>query len=698
MATRLSSLVDGVEPGSAPPQGGAEGWPQRYRIRGRLRRTAGRPVLLAVDGTDGRLVVIKGGDGSRGAQHEAEILAQLSHPNIVVLRDRIERSGASYLVLDYIDASSLEDHLAARGGRLQAAALTQLLLGLCDALSHVHTRGLLHRDLKPANVLVRAEGTPVLVDFSVALPLDGRAEQGVFSSLTDGYAAPEQYADDLAEGPWTDVYGLAALAYRAFTGEIPRAAPERLRGEAMPPAAAQSGDDDAQLAAAIDWALALDPGARPQSIAEWREALEGGTRMPGPASRPEPVAETDDVAPTVRIRRVKVRRSIAPADAAVEALPQARRRVGKVLLGALLLGGVTAAVVASAFALRPLYERYVKTDWVVDAGGDGDALAIGEALRRAGDNARLTIRPGTYPETVVIERPAHLVAALEDQPPVIAPPDGPCLVTAVRGGSVVGIEMRGGASGTGGAEPEACLVIAGGNLRVEGSTIAAGAGPAVRVRGGSEPELRGNVIASGTDAAAIISEGAGGVFADNRISDVEGSSLIVRSGATPEITENVIENSGPAIFAEGAGGTFTRNRVVNSRASAVEISSGADPLLAENAIEGAKQAAIFVYDHGRGRLEANILRRSGVSGVILADGAASRISGNTIEANGEHGVLVLKGSSGVLERNRITGNAGHGIAIAPDAEVELIDNQLGGNSDPQLLDARAKEGSPERET
>jgi parallel beta-helix repeat protein len=533
----------------------------------------------------------------------------------------------------------------------------------------------------------------VLVDFSAALPVDRRAEQRVFSSLTDGYAAPEQYADDHAEGPWTDVYGLGALAYRAFTGEIPRAAPERLCGQAMPPAVGKSGENRAQLAAAIDWALALDPGARPQSVEEWREVLEGGT-----APRPEPVAEADDVVPTVRIRRVKARRLIAPADAAVEALPQARRRIGKVLLGALLLGGVTSAIIASAFALRPLYERYVKTDWVVDAGGEGDARAIGEALRRAGDNARLTIRPGTYPETVVIERPVHLVAALEDQPPVIAPPDGPCLVTAVRGGSVVGLEMRGGASGAGGATPEACLVIASGNLRVEGSTIAAVAGPAIRVRGGSEPELRGNVIASGTDAAAIISEGAGGVFADNRISDVEGSSLIVRSGATPEITENVIENSGPAIFAEGAGATFTRNRVVNSRASAVEISSGADPLLAENVIEGAKQAGVFIYDHGRGRLEGNVLRRSGVSGVILADGAASRISGNTIETSGEHGVLVLKGSSGVLERNRITGNAGHGIAIAPEAEVELIDNQLGGNSDPQLLDARAKEGSPERKT
>jgi parallel beta-helix repeat protein len=695
MATRISPLAESPERGSPAGQPASEGWPQRYRIRGRLRRASGRPVLLAVDGTDGRLVVIKGGAGSGGAQHEAEILAQLAHPNIVALRDRIERAGASYLVIDYIDASSLEDHLAEQGGRLQPAALTRLLLELCDALSHVHAQGLLHRDLKPANVLVRPEGAPVLVDFSAALPMDDGAAPREFSSLTDGYAAPEQYVDDHAEGPWTDVYGLGALAYRAVTGELPKAAPERLRGQAMPPAAAHADRESAQLAAAIDWALALDPAARPQSIEEWREALAGGAPRPGLVAGPE---EPGDGAPTIRVRRVKARRLVAPADAAVEALPARTRRIRKILLGTLLLGGLTAAAVASAFALRPLYERYVKSDWVVDAAGGGDAIAIGEALRRAGDDARLTIRPGIYPETVVIERPVHLVAALADQPPVIAPPEGPCLVAAVRGGSVVGLEMRSGGTGAGGAEPGGCLVIDGGDLRVEDSTIASAAGPAIQVRGGSEPELRGNVIASGSDAAAIISEGAGGVFAENRISDVEGSSLIVRSGATPEITDNVIENSGPAIFAEAAGGTFARNRVVNSRASAVEISTGADPLLAENVIEGAKQAGIFVYDHGRGRLEGNTLRRSGLSGVILADGADSRVAGNTIEASGEHGVLVLEGSRGVLERNTITGNAGHGIAVAPEADVDLIENQLGGNSDPQLLDARAKEGSPERKT
>ena len=323
MATRISPLAESPERGSAPGQPAAEGWPQRYRIRGRLRRTSGRPVLLAVDRTDGRLVLIKGGAGSGGAQHEAEILAQLAHPNIVALRDRIERAGASYLVLDYIDASSLEDHLAEQGGRLQPAPLTRLLLELCDALSHVHAQGLLHRDLKPANILVRAEGTPVLVDFSAALPMDDGAAPREFSSLTEGYAAPEQYAEDQAEGPWTDVYGLGALAYRAFTGELPKAAPERLRGQAMPPAAAHAGAESAQLAAAIDWALALDPAARPQSIEEWRQALAGGAPRPGPAAGPE---EPDDGAPTIRVRRVKARRLIAPADAAVEALPPGRRR------------------------------------------------------------------------------------------------------------------------------------------------------------------------------------------------------------------------------------------------------------------------------------------------------------------------------------------------------------------------------------
>ena len=278
MATRISPLAGSPERDPAPGQPGSEGWPQRYRIRGRLRRPSGRPVLLAVDRTDGRLVVIKGDAGGGGAQHEAEILARLAHPNIVALRDRIERTGASYLVIDYVDAGSLDDHLAEHGGRLSPAALTRLLLELCDAVSHVHAQGLLHRDLKPANVLVRAEGTPVLVDFSAALPLDRQAEPREFSP------SPPRRAGAICRGsgrrPWTDVLGLGALAYRAFTGKL---AGSRARAAARPGHAARGragGRRSAELAAAIDWALALDPAARPQSIEEWREALAGVAPRP----------------------------------------------------------------------------------------------------------------------------------------------------------------------------------------------------------------------------------------------------------------------------------------------------------------------------------------------------------------------------------------------------------------------------------
>ena len=99
-------------------------------------------------------------------------------------------------------------------------------------MAAIHAAGWLHRDLKPANVLLRSDGIPVLVDFGAALPIGESAT--LETEVTDGYGAPEQYLTDAREGPWTDVYGLGAIAYRALCGRAPLSAPARLRGEAMP--------------------------------------------------------------------------------------------------------------------------------------------------------------------------------------------------------------------------------------------------------------------------------------------------------------------------------------------------------------------------------------------------------------------------------------------------------------------------------
>ena len=87
------------------------------------------------------------------------------------------------------------------------------------------------------------------------------------------------------------------------------------------------------------------------------------------------------------------------------------------MLAAVLLLAGAAAVAGAAWYGRPLYERYVKTDWIVDPAGGGDTLSIADAIARASDGATIAIRPGTYDERLTIERPVNLVPAVPEAAP-----------------------------------------------------------------------------------------------------------------------------------------------------------------------------------------------------------------------------------------------------------------------------------------
>ncbi|HEX5079843.1 MAG TPA: right-handed parallel beta-helix repeat-containing protein, partial [Geminicoccaceae bacterium] len=388
-----------------------------------------------------------------------------------------------------------------------------------------------------------------------------------------------------------------------------------------------------------------------------------------------------DVPPTVRVARARasppppaVRR---PRDAALR-----RPRRARLLPLALILVALAAAGVAAPLYGWPLYERYVKAEWLVDQAGGGDATRIADALGRARDDAIIRIAPGTYRESLRIERPAQLVA-VEGATPVVAPESGPCALVTSRGGSIVGLDLRGApaASGTAAAP---CVVLAGTTLTLEGNRIA-GPGPGIVIREGGDPVVRGNRL-EGT--GLVVREGGRGTITGNSIVDAAGASLVVRGGAAPSFGDNVIEGGGGVVMAEGAQGSLARNRLLRSGATGLRVSTGAAPRITDNTIEGAKEAGIFVYDGGGGRFEGNTISGSGLSGIVIAGAGRPAFVGNTVRDGAEHGILVVEDGRALLEGNQITGNKGHGIALAAGSEVELRDNRLEGNDEPQLLDAR----------
>lgn len=661
--------------------------PEGYRVEETLRADPGSGTAIARDRATGERVFVKWSSEPDRLTREAAILKALDHPAIVRLRALRRGADQGVLVLDLVDGQSLEAVCAQAGGRLDGQALTSLARDLADALGAIHRAGFVHRDLKPGNVVVQSDGRPVIVDLGAALPLAEAREAPPESLLTDGYAAPEQYLTDQPEGPWTDVYGLGALCYRALTGRAPPPAPQRLRGAAMSSALDAEGDCPAPLRRAIDRALALPARERPQDIAAWVEMLGKSDAAPeGPA--PAVTSDADDGPPTVQVRRVATRRlRTPPGGDQAEPLTVTRRRQD-VLPWALLLALLMAALGMGAWYGPSWYERHVKTEWLVDPEGGGDTTTIGEALTRAGDGATIRVRPGSYAESLVLGRPLHLIAAVREQPPTIVPPEGPCIAATGDGGSITGLALRAPAPADPDAPASPCLLISAPSLLVEANRIESAAGPAVLVRAGVAPLMRANLIVDSVGPGLVAADGARGRFEDNTFENVAGLALIVRGGAAPEIIGNAFQASGGALFTEGAGGRFAGNRMVASQGSAIRVARGADPEVVDNLIEDPAEAGVYVYERGKGRFTGNTIVGSRLSGVVVAEGATVELSGNTIRDGAEHGVLVVDDGRALLEDNTITDNQGHGIALGWDADVELNGNRVEGNTEPQVLDAR----------
>jgi len=208
---------------------------------------------------------------------EAQTLAQFDHPNIVRVYAVFEANDTAYMVMPYEQGATLQGVFALRS-RLREDELGGLIAPLLDALDVVHRAGFIHRDIKPGNVFLRADGTPVLIDFGSARQALGEAKQNLTALVSPGYAPLEQYSSRSDnQGPCTDIYSLAATLYRCVAGAPPVDAAERgqriTKGEAdplVPAARAAAGRYSASLLRAIDRGLAFKASERPQSVAAWR--------------------------------------------------------------------------------------------------------------------------------------------------------------------------------------------------------------------------------------------------------------------------------------------------------------------------------------------------------------------------------------------------------------------------------------------
>jgi eukaryotic-like serine/threonine-protein kinase len=150
---------------------------------------------------------------------EADAIARLQHPHIVQIHEVGEHAGLPFLALEYMPGGSLDAKL---GGQPQPPArAAELAETIARAVAHAHAAGVIHRDLKPANVLLAADGTPKITDFSLAKLEDAALTVTGTVLGTPPYMAPEQAAGSRTVGPAADVYAMGAILYEALTGRPP---------------------------------------------------------------------------------------------------------------------------------------------------------------------------------------------------------------------------------------------------------------------------------------------------------------------------------------------------------------------------------------------------------------------------------------------------------------------------------------------
>ncbi|HVT34768.1 MAG TPA: SUMF1/EgtB/PvdO family nonheme iron enzyme [Nevskiaceae bacterium] len=247
---------------------------------------------------------------------EARIVAKLDHPSIVRVLNFFRANGTAYMVMRYYHGMTLGEYMSQRGSPLPVEVAVNLLWPVIEGLQHAHQHHLLHRDIKPNNIYLTSAGVAILLDFGAAREQKEEGEQTDSVMLTDRYAAIEQYHGK-AQGPWTDVYGFAALLYRLTTGQLPPGALERVSFDTL--AANGLIDVPEALREPLSKGLELYPEKRCDSLAEFRARLE-----PVMYGAPESVRhDLQQIYDTVgEVRRVQSAAGQAPA-AQEPVLPEA---------------------------------------------------------------------------------------------------------------------------------------------------------------------------------------------------------------------------------------------------------------------------------------------------------------------------------------------------------------------------------------
>ena len=331
-------------------------------------------------------------------------------------------------------------------------------------------------------------------------------------------------------GPWTDVYGLGAIAYRAVrtgaaVGGRRCCAARRCRSPWTTPASAMRRCAGGRLGARLD-------GRKPQTVEDWRAALSISVEHRASAERRRQAQPRHRRSTTIRPRygrRTPKAKVVRPScrtgapRASVQETTRGRGARGRAVAGGHRSGRGRCLVRAAA--VRALRQDRLDRR----SGRGGDTLSIADAIARARAGATIAIRPGTYAEGLTIERPINLVPAVPEAAPDRAEQGSPAWSrpAAAARSRVCGSRGQGIRSKIAAEPLPAALELEPAHRRQPDHGRRRAGHPGSRRR---HPEIAGNTIENGGGPGIVVAAGAAPRIANNTIKKMAQSALIVRGG------------------------------------------------------------------------------------------------------------------------------------------------------------------------
>jgi serine/threonine protein kinase len=202
-------------------------------------------------------------------RREAKLLMQMEHAAVVKVIAFFEANNTAYFVMPFVEGMTLEEYIEGQGGKIDFELAVRMLSPVMDALRYTHRRGLTHRDVSPCNIYITTKPNVVLLDFGAARSRDAlrltRLEKA-------GFSAPEVTSGGV-QGPYSDIYSLAATLYCICVGDEVPTPVARGDGFVLKPPSAQGVKIPKAAEAGLLRALSLRAETRQQSMEEFRAAI-----------------------------------------------------------------------------------------------------------------------------------------------------------------------------------------------------------------------------------------------------------------------------------------------------------------------------------------------------------------------------------------------------------------------------------------